>query len=84
MFSINSVIVFCRLSFSGPFGICSELNIFVLFIFPLVISAYDVGFGVLVVELFALLLLAGFVMGWLSVCGCFWELINFLLLIALK
>lgn len=82
MFSINSVIVFCRLSFSRPLGNCSGLNTFVLF--PLVILAYDVGFGVLVVELFALQLLAGFIMGWISVCGCFWELINFLLLMVLK
>jgi len=84
IFSINSVFVFCRLSFSKPFGICSELNTFVLFIFSLVISAYDVEFGVLVVGLFALSLLARFVMGWFLVCRCFWELIDFLLLIALK
>ena len=60
---MHSVIVFCRLSFSGAFCICSELNIFLLFTFPLVISAYDLEFGVLVDELFALSFLAGFVVG---------------------
>jgi hypothetical protein len=51
----------------------------VLFIFPLVILAYDVAFGVFVKEIFTLSFLAGFVIGWLSVYGCFWGLFNFLL-----